>query len=91
MKKPFAGIDLFMVPVDGKNLRVRLRSSHLRRSAYGTGDDAVTRIIAVKDAMGLFNIDFKTKHLFGARAHREVADQLAVKSLKIMKMKMCYR
>ena len=85
-KSVLAGIDLFMVPERWKEFMSTLEELVTSGEVpMARIDDAVTRIIAVKDAMGLFNIDFKTKHLFGVRAHREVADQLAVKSLKVMK------
>lgn len=85
-KSVLAGIDLFMVPERWKEFMTTLEELVLSGEVpMSRINDAVTRIIAVKDAMGLFKLDFSSVHSFGVSAHREIADKLAEKSLIIVK------
>lgn len=87
-----AGIDMVMVPTKYatfvKLLTELVESGQVPRSRI---DDAVTRILRVKAAMGL--LDPHGKHLadrtlheqFGSREHREVAREAVRKSLVLLK------
>ena len=85
-KSVLAGIDLFMVPERWKEFMVNLEDLvKTGEVPVSRIDDAVTRIIAVKNAMELDKVDFSKKYSFGVSSHRKIADELSAKSIKVVK------
>lgn len=87
-----AGLDVFMIPVDWKELRRNL----LIQAQDGTIpmariDDAVRRILRVKMRAGLFDAPkpssrpFAGERFIGTAAHREVARRAARQSMVLLK------
>ena len=87
-----AGIDMFMVPESWRSFIVGLRDC-VERGVVTTDriDDAVTRILRVKYACGLFDRPRPWARRgsgggsFGSRKHREVAREAVRKSLVLLK------
>lgn len=84
-----AGIDMVMVPTDYKTfistLRTEIQAGNIPMSRI---DDAVTRILTQKFALGLFT-KYKTDRTYtaqvGSAAHRAVAHQAVRESLVLLK------
>ena len=87
-----AGMDMFMVSTKYRELyTLLLELVHENRVAMSRIDDAVTRILRVKFAMGLMDAgrshlaDRKLHASFGSAAHRQVARECVRASLVLLK------
>lgn len=87
-----AGMDMFMSPQRYRELyAVLLELVKEKRVAMSRIDDAVTRILRVKFAMGLMDegrsqlADRKLHKLFGSAGHRQVARECVRESLVLLK------
>ena len=86
-----AGIDMVMVPYDGRRFQDAVRAGLERGDILGTRvDDAVRRILRVKFEMGLFEQPMPpTGHAsdVGSAADRELAREAVAESLVLLKTK----
>jgi len=87
-----AGMDMFMVPNQYRDMqRYLLELIKENRVAMSRIDDAVTRILRVKFAMGLMDegrshlADRKLHESFGSAAHRQVARECVRETLVLLK------
>ena len=87
-----AGMDMFMVPQKYREFIATLKALvEAGEVPMPRIDDAVTRILRVKAAMGLLapgwsvRIDPALEHAFGSEAHRQVARQAVRESLVLLK------
>jgi beta-glucosidase len=87
-----AGMDMFMVPAKYRELYANLMALVAeKRVSMERVDDAVTRILRVKFAMGLMDksrnqlADRSLHKSFGSPAHREVARECVRQSLVLLK------
>ncbi len=84
-----AGLDMVMVPFDFKRF-IQTLTEAVEKGAISEAriDDAVTRILRAKFALGLFEQPYTDEALlttFGSRAHQEVAREAVRKSLVLLK------
>jgi beta-glucosidase len=84
-----AGIDMVMVPQDYQGFQQALtqevKNGHIKESRI---DDAVSRILTVKFALGLFEhpfADTKLTKTVGSKAHRALARRAVTESLVVLK------
>ena len=84
-----AGIDMNMVPYDGKRfIKTLTRAVKRKDVTMERIDDAVGRILEAKLALGLFEQPFANKSLLkevGSAVHREIAREAVRKSLVLLK------
>jgi len=84
-----AGLDMIMVPLDYNRFIGTLRSEvQAGRVPMSRIDDAVTRIVRVKFALGLFERPFTDRALtktVGSQAHRDIARAAVRQSLVLLK------
>ena len=89
-----AGMDMFMVSTKYRDLYgLLLQLVHENRVPMSRIDDAVTRILRVKFAMGLMDgqphlADRKLHASFGSAAHRQVARECVRETLVLLKNKL---